>query len=135
MKPASRNMRINTEPDVARAVVAAHDLSAQIGFQQSQRFLVATAVSEIARNIVKYAPGAGRIVLRPVDKDGKPGIEVVAVDRGPGIEDLEEACREGFSTTKGSLGLGLPGARRLMDEFGIVSKPKLGTKVTMRKWL
>nr|WP_246345350.1 ATP-binding protein [Conexibacter arvalis] len=95
--------------------------------------LVATAISEIARNITAYA-GSGEIVVRPVELNGAHGLEVVARDAGPGIADVERALQDGY-TTGGGLGLGLPGARRLMDEFEIVSQPGVGTTVTMTKWV
>jgi len=94
--------------------------------------LVATAVSELARNIVAYA-GRGEMVLRLIEDEAEQGVEVIAVDAGPGIVDLELALQNGYSTS-GGLGLGLPGVRRLMDHFHIVSEPRKGTSVTIRKW-
>jgi len=94
---------------------------------------VATAISEIARNIIQYA-GEGEVVLSEVRKEGRSGILIVARDQGPGIANLELAMQDGYSTS-GGLGLGLSGARRLVDEFEIVSELGKGTTVTMRKWL
>ncbi|MBV9508712.1 MAG: anti-sigma regulatory factor [Caulobacteraceae bacterium] len=102
------------------------------GFKGSDLTLIATAISEVARNIVVYAQ-RGEISLRLATGGGRQGIEVVATDEGPGIADLEQAMQDGFSTGR-SLGLGLPGARRLMDEFEIASTVGKGTTVTMRKW-
>ena len=94
--------------------------------------MIATAISELARNIVQYAQH-GEIVLSVVE-GSRPGIQIVARDQGPGIADLEQAMRDGYSTG-GSLGLGLPGAKRLMDEFTIDSEVGKGTIVSVRKWL
>src|SRR5260221_12954302 len=91
------------------------------------------AISEIARNIVLYA-GSGGMTFGPVSEGGQHGISIVADDSGPGIPDIEQAMEDGFSTGK-SLGLGLPGARRLMDEFEIISVPGKGTTITMKKWV
>jgi serine/threonine-protein kinase RsbT len=93
---------------------------------------VATAISELARNIVRYAV-RGEIILRLVQNDGKKGIEVVANDDGPGIPDVGLAMQDGYSTS-GGLGLGLPGTRRLMDDFEITSDFGKGTTVTVRRW-
>jgi serine/threonine-protein kinase RsbT len=94
--------------------------------------LIATAISEVARNIVVYA-NHGEIVLSTADEGGRVGIQVIAVDSGPGIDNKDLALRDGFST-KNSLGLGLPGARRLMDDFALESEVGRGTTVTMKKW-
>ena len=93
---------------------------------------MATAISELARNIVSYA-GQGEIVLRATQNSGSPGVTVIARDDGPGIPSIEQALRDGYSTS-GSLGLGLPGVRRLVDEFEIASEVGRGTTVTIRKW-
>ncbi len=93
--------------------------------------MIATAVSEIARNIVRFA-GTGEVLIELVDVP-RPGVRVVARDTGPGIEDVQRALTDGYSTYHG-LGLGLPGARRLMDEFSVVSEIGRGTTVTMTKW-
>ena len=108
------------------------DLASRAGFTSTDLTLIATAISEIARNIVKFAQ-RGEIVVRMVDEPGRHGVTVVARDAGPGIGDLAEAMLDGVSTYRG-LGLGLPGARRLMDEFDIVSEVGKGTTVTMSKW-
>jgi serine/threonine-protein kinase RsbT len=103
-----------------------------LGFTSSDATLIATAISELARNIVSYAR-TGKIVLRGIQASSRVGIQVVASDEGPGIADIRKALRDGFSTS-GSLGLGLPGVRRLMDEFGITSQPGHGTTVVVKKW-
>ena len=91
------------------------------------------AISEIARNIVSYAQ-RGEITFARVDDGVRRGLLVVARDRGPGIPDIDLAMRDGYSTAR-SLGIGLPGAKRVMDEFDIQSEPDQGTTVTMKKWL
>ena len=108
------------------------ELATELGFSRTDGTLVATAISEVARNIVSHA-GEGEIELSPVFEPRRYGLVVVARDSGPGIRDVESAMRDGYST-RGSLGLGLPGARRLMDEFAIDSEPGRGTVVTMKKW-
>ena len=110
----------------------AKDLASVLSFSRTDQTLIAAAVSEIARNIVVYA-GSGEIVLRPERGDGRWGLRVVARDEGPGIADPEQALTDGYSTA-GSLGLGLPGARRLMDSLEIESELGRGTTVTMLKW-
>jgi serine/threonine-protein kinase RsbT len=94
--------------------------------------LLATAISEIARNITAYAV-RGEVLLDVVHDGARRGVRVVASDDGPGIEDLERALQDGY-TTGGGLGLGLPGARRLVDEFDIETAPGEGTRVTLVKW-
>lgn len=122
--------------DCDAAIVAARqkgrELAAQCGFPATDLAVVATAISELARNIVRYA-ARGEVIIRLVDDHGKRGIEVVAVDDGPGIHDIALAMQDGYSTS-GGLGLGLPGTRRLMDEFEITSDLGKGTTVTVRRW-
>ena len=120
------------DADVVTARQQGRDIAVRAGFTSTDLTLIATAISEIARNIVKFAQ-RGEIVIRMVDEPGRRGVTVVARDAGPGIGDLAEAMRDGVSTYRG-LGLGLPGARRLMDEFDIVSEVGKGTTVTMAKW-
>jgi serine/threonine-protein kinase RsbT len=123
---------ISRDVDIVAARQAGRELAATAGFTGSDLTLIATAISEVARNIVEYARH-GEVRLSLAVKHGRRGLVVVAQDDGPGIPDIEQAMRDGFSTGK-SLGLGLPGARRLMDEFEIVSEVGKGTTVTMRKW-
>lgn len=118
--------------DHAQVVYAVRRLTAQMGFDENQQFLIATAASEASTNIIRYA-GRGKVTLRTVRKEGREGIEIVARDEGPGIESIEEAMTEGFSNGKG-LGLGLSSIRRIMDEFDIQSKPGGGTRIVTRKW-
>ena len=125
-------MRIATDDDIVTARQEGRRLSSELGFTSTDLTLIATAVSEVARNIRLYA-GRGDVRLRLVREGSREGISVVARDKGPGIEDVELAMRDGYSS-RGSSGLGLPGARRLMDEFEIRSKPGNGVTVTMKKW-
>jgi serine/threonine-protein kinase RsbT len=126
-------VKISDESDVVSARQKGRAMSERIGFRGSDLTLIATAISEIARNIVTYAK-RGEMDLGPVVANGKRGIVVIARDNGPGIPDVSRAMQDGYSTGK-TLGLGLPGARRLMDEFEIQSEVGIGTMVTMRKWL
>lgn len=122
--------------DDSHAVAAAQlgrQMGARLGFSVVQQTALATAILEIARNIVKYAHG-GELTLEVADDGLRQGVRVTARDSGPGIADVELAMRDGFSTGR-SLGLGLPGARRLMDAFTLDSQPGCGTTVTMVKWL
>ena len=123
---------IGSAADIVAARQQGRSLASTLGFSPSELTVIATAISEVARNILEYA-GRGEIRLSLCQQDGRPGVCVVAYDKGPGIPDVERALRVGYSTQKG-LGLGLPGARRLMDEFEIVSAVGGGTTVTMRKW-
>jgi anti-sigma regulatory factor (Ser/Thr protein kinase)/anti-anti-sigma regulatory factor len=123
---------IGQDGDVVTARQKGRELAIQVGFSGTDLTIIATAISEIARNIVTYAQH-GEIILSPVLQGGRRGILVIGRDHGPGIPDIGLAMRDGFSTGR-SLGLGLPGARRLMDEFEIVSEVGKGTTVTMKKW-
>ena len=123
---------IERDGDVVTARHAGRALAADIGFRGTDLTLIATAISEVARNIVVYAQ-RGEIRVSAALDGARRGIAIVAHDDGPGIPDIELAMRDGYSTGK-SLGLGLSGARRLMDEFEIVSKVGVGTTITMRKW-
>ena len=125
-------VEIEREADIVAARQAGRQLAAQIGFSTTDQTLIATAISEVARNIVVYAQ-SGEIVLDRAEEGGRVGIQVVAIDQGPGIDNKDLAMRDGYST-KNSLGLGLPGARRLMDDFVLDSEVGRGTTVTMRKW-
>jgi serine/threonine-protein kinase RsbT len=123
---------VSSDADVVEAREKGRELSAQLGFSSIDLTLIVTAISEVARNILLYAK-EGEIVLRLEQDDGQKGIVVVARDDGPGIPDLELAMRDSYSTGNG-LGLGLPGARRLMDEFQIESEVSKGTTIVMKKW-
>ncbi len=130
--PAEARVSVGRDTDVVLARQKGRELAAACGFSSTQQTLIATAISELARNIVVYA-GMGEVLVSVVEENGRRGIVVVARDDGPGIENVELAMKDGYSTTK-SLGLGLPGAKRLMDEFSLVSAPGRGTTVTMKKW-
>lgn len=122
---------INCDADIVAARQAARELAARLGFSRTDLTILATAVSEMTRNIVRFA-GTGEVVIELIDGPRR-GVQVVARDTGPGIPDVDKALTDGYSTYDG-LGLGLPGARRLMDEFAVVSEPGRGTTVTMTKW-
>jgi serine/threonine-protein kinase RsbT len=123
---------ISSDADLVPARAEGRALALDLGFSRTDATLIATAISEIARNIVVHV-GSGEIVLRPLKEDARHGIVVVARDQGPGIRDVEAALGHGY-TGRGGLGLGLPGARRLMDEFEIDTNSGSGTTVTMAKW-
>jgi serine/threonine-protein kinase RsbT len=123
---------IRADVDVVNARQAARKLVAGLRFSSSELTLIATAISEVARNIVSYA-GTGEIVLRLVGQGARRGLVVIARDRGPGIADVDRAMQDGFSTSRG-LGIGLPGSKRLMDDFRLVSEIGKGTEITMTKW-
>lgn len=127
-----RRVEINHEADIVAARQIGRELATEAGFTSTDITLIATAISEIARNILVYAR-YGEVRLRRVTDGPVEGVEVIATDSGPGIPDVEQAMQDGFSTG-GSLGLGLPGARRLMDEFTITSEIGKGTTITMVKW-
>lgn len=122
---------IHSDQDIVSARQEGRALATRLGFSGVDATFIATAISELARNILAYAR-KGEIVLRAIHGAGV-GILVVASDAGPGIRDIPQALRDGFSTS-GSLGLGLPGVRRLMDEFEIKSRPGHGTTVSVKKW-
>lgn len=130
--PPEERVEISTHADILLARTQAKGLAATLGFSRTDQTLIAAAVSEIARNIVVYA-GTGEILLRAEREDGRCGLVVVARDEGPGIAELEKALTDGYSTS-GSLGVGLPGSRRLMDTLEIDSEVGRGTTVTMVKW-
>lgn len=123
---------IRTKSDIVVARQHGRAMAAEVGFKGSDLTVIATTISEVARNIVKYAK-QGEIRLQPLTRGQQTGLLIVAHDEGPGIEDVSLALQDGFSTSN-SLGLGLPGARRLMDEFEIVSTVGVGTTVTLKKW-
>jgi serine/threonine-protein kinase RsbT len=129
----SISVRVASDADIVSARLAGRNLAEQIGFRGGDIVIIATAISEVARNIVEYAK-EGEIILNSLEHGVRHGIQIVARDHGPGIADIDQAMQNGYSTAKG-LGLGLPGARRLMDEFEIRSEKGVGTIVTMKKWL
>ena len=123
---------VNADIDIVTARQKGRELARDLGFTSTDLALIATAISELARNIILYA-NSGEILLSVVENGTRRGLKVVARDDGPGIPDIERALEEGFSTSR-SLGLGLSGVRRLMDEFDIVSEIGNGTTVTVKKW-
>ena len=125
-------VRIQNSADIVSARQQGRALASQAGFSHSNLTIIATAISEVARNIVEYAK-EGEVIITLINDTTKKGVEIVASDHGPGIADITTVMRDGFSTGKG-LGIGLPGARRLMDEFEVITKPGRGTTVTMTKW-
>jgi serine/threonine-protein kinase RsbT len=129
---AETRVAITSDEDMVEARAEGRALAAQLGFSRTDATLVATAISEVARNIVVHA-GRGEIVIKGVYDSDRHGIVVVARDSGPGIRDLHAAMKDGLGAP-GGLGLGLPGAKRLMDEFHVDSRLGAGTTVTMTKW-
>jgi len=125
-------VRIQSSADIVLARQQGRALASQIGFSSSNLTIIATAISEVARNIVEYAK-EGEVILTLINDTNKKGVQIVAADQGPGIPDVSTVMRDGYTTGKG-LGIGLPGARRLMDEFEIASEVGKGTTVTMKKW-
>jgi serine/threonine-protein kinase RsbT len=123
---------IKSDQDIVLARQKGKAMAIELGFSSGEATLIATTISELARNIISYA-GEGQILLRAVQGTKRTGLSVTAADEGPGIPDIQQAMRDGFSTS-GSLGIGLPGVRRLMDEFEITSQPNRGTTVTVKKW-
>lgn len=124
---------INNSDDIVAARRAGHELALDLGFSLTDVTMVATAISEVARNITSYA-GRGTLHLWVADRDGRKALVVRAEDDGPGIADVERALEDGYSTGRG-LGLGLPGARRLMDRLVIDSTLGHGTVIEMWKWV
>ena len=122
---------ILADVDVVQTRQQGRSIAAEAGFSAGDQTVIAAAISEIARNILMYAK-RGEIELRAITTADRAGIVVVARDSGPGIKDIPRALQDGYSTS-GGLGLGLPGAKRLMDEFEVISNGN-GTTVTMKKW-
>jgi len=129
---AELRVPIRADADIVTARQEGRRLASQLDFTPSDLTVIASAISEIARNIVEYAR-SGEVSIKLLETNGRKGVMVVAQDAGPGIADIAAALQDGYSTS-GSLGLGLPGARRLMDEFELHSELGHGTRVTMRKW-
>ena len=129
---AESRIAIESDADVVTARQRARELAGELELSSTDQTLLATAISEMTRNIVVHV-GRGEVILRPRYEEARRGLTVIARDSGQGIRDVEAAVRDGMAT-RGGLGLGLPGARRLMDEFDIVSRRGEGTTVTMTKW-
>jgi serine/threonine-protein kinase RsbT len=123
---------INSDQDIVTARQKGRSLAITLGFSSTDAIMIATAISELARNIVTYAR-RGEVKVTVIYNYAQAGIQLVARDAGPGIPDINQALRDGFSTS-GSLGLGLPGVKRLVDEFECISEVGQGTTVTTRTW-
>ena len=131
--PGETHVPIDQETDIVTARQKGRELAAQTGLSKTEQTLIATAISEVARNIVVYAQ-RGEVILAPIEQEGRRGVLVVARDEGPGIPNPDLAMRDGYSTSR-SLGMGLPGAKRLMDEFELSSVLGKGTTIVMKKWV
>lgn len=127
-------VNIRDEADILAARQQGKALALALGFSDPDTILIATAISEIARNILEHGGGRGQMQFRTVRNGARTGLEIIARDSGPGIRDIGLALQDGYSTRNG-LGLGLPGARRLMDELDIHSAVGVGTTITMKKWV
>jgi serine/threonine-protein kinase RsbT len=125
-------MRLRTDEDIVRARQRVREWSRQQGFSLVNQTKIVTAASELARNTVQYG-GGGTLHLEVLNQRSRRGLQLTFADQGPGIPDIEVALKEGYSTG-GGLGLGLPGTRRLTDEFELVSCPGVGTRVRIVKW-
>jgi serine/threonine-protein kinase RsbT len=128
----SKTAVIRSDLDIVIARTMARDVAKTLGFGAIDQARIATAVSELARNIFLYA-GTGNVTVREIDKNSRKGIEIVCEDQGPGIANIDLVMQDGYSTSRG-MGMGLPGAKRLMDEFSIRSQENVGTTITCRKW-
>jgi serine/threonine-protein kinase RsbT len=124
---------INNPDDIVDARKAGHQLALVLGFSLTDVTMIATAISEVARNITSYA-GHGAVHVAVADREGRKALIIRAEDEGPGIADIERAMEDGYSTGRG-LGLGLPGARRLMDRLIVESEVGRGTVIEMWKWV
>ncbi len=131
--PDEVRVPIVQEADIVTARQKGRELAAATGFSTADQTIIALAISEMARNIVSYAR-SGEIALCRLDDGARKGIQIIAQDEGPGIPDIELAMRDGYSTGR-SLGVGLPGTKRIMDEFELTSTPGKGTTVKMKRWL
>ncbi|MBA2651372.1 MAG: anti-sigma regulatory factor [Tatlockia sp.] len=129
-----QSIPINNELDIVIARQKGRELAKNFGFTLVDLALIATAISELTRNIITYAQ-KGILIIDALEENRKIGILVIASDEGPGIENIQLAMQDGYSTSTNSLGLGLPGVRRLMDDFEIESELGKGTIVTIKKWI
>lgn len=129
---SSYRLLIQFDSDIVLARQRVRAVASELGFSSTDQTLIATAVSELTRNILAYAK-KGELIVRIIEGLGRRGIEIVAEDRGPGIADVDAAMRDGYSTG-GGLGLGLPGTKRLVDDFELETRLHEGTKITVRKW-
>lgn len=132
MPPRSERLEVRTSDDVVRARQVTRTLAIETGLSLVDQTKIITAASELARNMLDYG-GGGEVVLETLESGGRRGLRLTFEDHGPGIADIETALKDGFTSGKG-MGLGLGGARRLSNEFSIVSKPGEGTKITIARW-
>ncbi|RKQ30932.1 anti-sigma regulatory factor [Oceanobacillus halophilus] len=133
MEPQTSCVTIQKEWDIVGARHVARDMARSLGFSTVDQARIATAVSELARNIYLYAK-KGQIYFDIIDSVDRKGMNIKVIDSGPGIEDIGEVMQDGFSTS-GGLGAGLPGVKRLMDEFDIESEKGVGTVIYVKKWV
>jgi serine/threonine-protein kinase RsbT len=126
-------VELSHEVDIVVARQRVREFAQTLGFRESDLTMIATAASEMARNVIRYAE-RGALTVGSLEREGRLGLVVVAEDEGPGIDDAEAALRDDCSTG-GTLGLGLPGVKRLMDEFEVHSQRGVGTAVTATKWV
>jgi serine/threonine-protein kinase RsbT len=124
---------VETDRDIVTARQQGRVMAAQLGFSPGTATLIATAISELARNMLLYA-SHGEVTMRTIENNGSRGITVEARDDGPGIPQPQRALEDGYSTS-GRLGLGLPGVKRLMDEFKLETSPGRGTRIVVHKWV
>jgi serine/threonine-protein kinase RsbT len=129
---SSGELPIRTESDIVAVRKAIRNAAQAIGFTATDSTRIVTAVSELCRNVYKYA-GEGKMLWKSLGRNGDAGIEIVFQDNGPGIENIDLAMTPGYTTSKG-LGLGLPGAKRLMDEMRLRSDATAGTTIKVIKW-
>lgn len=125
---------INNELDIVIARQRGREIAKESKFANIDLALIATTISELTRNIVSYAK-KGMIFLENIEEHGRKGMLVIAEDAGPGIESIDLAMQDGYTTSSNSLGLGLPGVKRMMDEFDIESELGKGTTITTKKWI
>jgi len=126
-------VNIKKEWDIVGARQLGRDIAKKVGFGNVDQARIATAISELARNIYLYA-GSGKICFDAIEELNAKGLRIVALDDGPGIADVSQVMEDGFSTS-GGLGAGLPGVKRLMDEFDVMSSQGEGTEIKTVKWL
>ncbi|MGM0877266.1 MAG: anti-sigma regulatory factor [Bacillota bacterium] len=126
-------VKIVTEWDIVAARQLGRNVAKELGFGSVDQARITTAISELARNIYLYA-GQGEMRIARINDLGKKGLKIIAIDDGPGIPDIRKVMEDGFSTS-GGLGAGLPGVKRLMDDFDITSSVGEGTDIQAVKWL
>ena len=129
----SKSIALKSERDIVNARAQVRVIAAALGFRLIDQTQLATVASELSRNVIKYG-GGGQLIAQPtLASDGRDGLRLIFEDKGPGIENIDRAMRDGFSTG-GGLGKGLPGSKRLVDEFKIESEPGGGTRITIVRW-